>query len=121
MKLNSAQLTSRIKKWCFNPFSWNSTKTFCKIHAKVVQNAKTQKFSRNCGQNDQHGPEIFQAIKSQSSCNLTDFSAAPKRLLIVVDVYGWYYMVRIVVNLLDNEFASLKFQVPFLKTKEGIL
>jgi len=63
--------------------------------------------------------EIVQTKKSQSRWNLTDFSAAPKRSLIVTDVCVCYFKLRIVVNRIDNEFASSKFHVPFLKRKEG--
>lgn len=121
MKFNSAQLTSRIKKWCFKLFVWNSTKKLAKFMRKLRKTQKLKNIRKKVGRMIDTVPEIVQAKKNQSRCNLTDFSAAPKRSLIVTDVCVCYCMLRIVVNRIGNEFASSTFQVPFLKRKEGFL
>ena len=121
MKFNSAQLTSSIKKWCAEPIVWNSEKKFAKFLRKLLKTAKLKNIRKKIGRMIDTVPEIVQAKKSQSRCNLTDFSAAPKRSLILTDVGVCYFMLRIVVNRIGNEFASSTFQVPFLKRKEGFL
>lgn len=88
---------------------------------KLLKTPKLKNIRNKVGRMIDTVPEIVQAKKSQSSSNLTDFSAAPKRSLILADVGVCYFMLRIVVNRIGNEFASSKFQVPFLKRKKGFL
>jgi hypothetical protein len=96
-------------------------KKFAKLMRKLLKTPKLEIFLKKVGRIIPTVSEIVQTKKSQSSTTSTDFSAAPKRSLIVTDVCVCYVMMRIVVNLFDNEFASSKFQVPFLKRKERFL
>lgn len=121
MKLNLARLTARIKKGCFGSSAWNWAQKFATLMRKLLKTPKLEIFRKKVGRMIGTESEIVRAKKSQSRWNLTDFSAAPKRSLIVTDVCVCYFKLRIVVNRIDNEFASSIFQVPFLKRKEGFL
>lgn len=113
MKFNSAQLTSSIKKWCAEPIVWNSEKKFAKFLRKLLKTAKLKNIRKKIGRMIDTVPEIVQAKKSQSRCNLTDFSAAPKRPLILTDVGVCYFMLRIVVNRIGNDSHHRHFRCLF--------
>lgn len=79
---------------------------FAKKLRKLLKTQKLEIFRKKIGRMIGTESETVQAKKSQSRWNLTDFSAAPKRLLILVDVSVCYFMLRIVVNRIGNEFVS---------------
>lgn len=114
-------MIAMLKKEGSRSIAWKFTQTSAKITRKLIKTLKHKNFREKVDKMIGTESEIIQTKKSQSRWNLTDFSAAPKRLLILVDVRVCYLMLRIVVNLLDNEVASSRFQVPFLKRKEGFL